>query len=62
MVQKAMNAEVKTGLRSSTMVGDSDAYCLKGHRPSYHTFSKVQTQGITAKKPRTKEPRPKKVK
>ena len=44
MVQKAVNAEAKAGLRSSTMVWDSDAYCPRSHRPSYNTSSKVQTQ------------------
>ena len=45
MVQKTVNAKTKAGLRSSTMVWDSDARCPKGHRPSHNTFSKVQTQG-----------------
>ena len=43
MVQRAVNAEVKAGLRSSTMVRKSDAYCPKGHCPSHNTSSKVQT-------------------
>ena len=43
MVQKAVNAEAKAGLRFSTMVRDSDARCPKGHHPSYNTSSKVQT-------------------
>ena len=45
MMQRAVNAESKADLRSSTTVWDSDACCPKGHRPSYNTFSKVQTQG-----------------
>ena len=45
MVQKAVNAKANVGLRSSTMVWDSVAYCLRGLRPSHNTFSKVQTQG-----------------
>ena len=45
MVQRAVNAEAKAGLRSSTMVRDSDARCPRGHRPSHNTSSKVQTQG-----------------
>ena len=32
MVQKAVNAEVKAGLRFNTMVRDSDIRCPKGHR------------------------------
>ena len=43
MVQKTVNAEVKSGLRSSTMVWDLDIHCLKGHRLSNSTASKVQT-------------------
>ena len=49
MVQKAINAEAKAGLRSSTMVKDSDVYCPKGHRPSHNIFSKVQSQGSNNK-------------
>ena len=59
MVQRAVNAEAKAGLRSSTMVRELDARCPRGHRPSHHTSSKVQTQGSTAKKPHSKEPKPK---
>ena len=43
MVQRTVNVEAKTGLRSSAMVQDSDIYCLKDHRPSNSTASKVQT-------------------
>ena len=63
MVQRAVNAEVKAGLRSSTMVRKSDARCPRGHRPSHNTFSKVQTQGSSHKcSPRSKEPKPKDLK
>ena len=56
MVQRAGNAEAKAGLRSSTMVRDSDVRCLRGYRPSHNTSSKVQTQGSSHKNsPRTKE-------
>ena len=55
MVQRAVNAEAKAGLRSSTMVRESDARCSKGHHLSHNIPSKMQTQGTTAKKPRTKE-------
>ena len=41
------------------MVRDSDARCSRGHCPSHNTFLKVQTQGITAKKPGAKESKPK---
>ena len=62
MVQKAVNAEAKAGLRSSTMVRELDARCPRGHRPSHNTFLKVQTQETTAKEPYTKESRPKEAK
>ena len=62
MVQRAVNAEAKAGLRSSTMVRELDARCPRGHRPSHNTSSKVQSQEITAKKPRTEESRPKEAK
>ena len=63
MVQKAVNAEAKAGLRSSTMVRESDARCPRGHRPSHNTSSKVQTQGSSHKdSPRTKKSRPKEAK
>ena len=54
--------EAKAGLRSITMIRDSNARCPRGYRLSHNTSSKVQTQGITAKKPRAKEPRPKETK
>ena len=62
IVQKAVNAEAKVGLRSSIIVWNSDARCFRGHRPSHNTSSKVQTKGTTAKEPRVKEPRPKEAK
>ena len=49
MVQRAVNVETKAGLRSSTIVRDSDICCPKGHHPSNSTVSKMQTQRITAK-------------
>ena len=58
MVQRAVNAEAKPGLRSSTMVGDSDARCSGGHRPSCNTSFKVQTQG-SKDSSRSEEPEPK---
>ena len=62
IVQRAVNPEVKAGLKSSTMVRDSDARCPRGHCPSHNTSSKVQTQRIAAKEPRAKEPKPKEAK
>ena len=49
MVQKAVNAESKVGLRSSIMVRDSDINCFRDYRLSNSTASKVQTQGTTTK-------------
>ena len=62
IVQRAVNAEAKAGLRSSTMVRNSDARYPKGHRSYHNTSSKVLIQGTTAKKPRAEEPRPKEAK
>ena len=62
IVWRVVNAEAKAGLRSSPMVFDSNAWCFRGHRPSHNNSPKMQTQGTTAKKPRTKKLRPKKVK
>ena len=59
IVQRAVNAEAKAGLRSSTMVRELDARCHRGHRLSHNTFSKVQTQGTTIKGSRSEEPKPK---
>ena len=58
MVQRAVNAEAKAGLRSSTMVRDLDARCPRGHRPSHNTSSKMQTQG-SKDSSRLKETKPK---
>ena len=61
MVQRAINAEAKAGLRSTTMVRDSDICCLRGHCPSNNTTSKVQIQGTAVKdsshpeEPKTKD-------
>ena len=63
MVQKAVNAKTKVGLRSSTMVRDLDAHYPRGHRPSHNTSSKVQSQGSNNKdSSRFKEPKPKDLK
>ena len=60
MVQRAVNAEVKASLRSSTMVRDSDIRCPRDHHPSNSTALKVQTQGTTAKdSSRLEEPKTK---
>ena len=49
IVQRAVNAKAKTGLRSSTMVQDSNICCSKGHCFSNSTASKIQTQRTIAK-------------
>ena len=59
IVQRAVNAEAKAGLRSSTIVWESDARCPRGHCPSHNISSKVQTQGTTAKEPRSEQLKPK---
>ena len=62
-VQRAVNAEAKAGLRSTTMVRDLDIRCSRGYRPSNNTTSKVQIQGTAAKdssrpeEPKTKDPK-----
>ena len=62
MVQRAVNVKTKAGLRSSTIVRDSDTRCPKSHRPSHNTSSKLQTQGSKdpsrSKKPKLKDPKP----
>ena len=59
MVQRAVNVEVKPDLKSSIIVWDADSRCLRSHRPSQNTSTKVQTQGSTAKKSKSEESRPK---
>ena len=59
MVQRAVNAEAKAGLRSSTMVQDSYICYPRGHCSSNSTVSKVQTQETTAKESKPEESRPK---
>ena len=62
MVQRAVNAEAKAGLRSSIMVRDANSHCPRSHRPSYNTSTKVQTQGSTVKESKPEKSRPKKSK
>ena len=63
MVQQAINAKAKVGLRSSIMIRDSDIYCPRGYHPSNAIFSaKMWTQRNTAKEYHSKEPKPKEVK
>ena len=62
MVQRAVNAEAKAGLRSNIMVRDADFRCPRGYCPSQNTFTKVQTQGSTVKKSKPEKSRPKDLK
>ena len=62
MVQKAVKAEGKAGLRSSAMVWHLDIRCPRGHRPSNSNTSKMQIKGTTTKEPRPDKFRPKEAK
>ena len=61
-MQKTVNAKVKAGLKSSTIVQDSDARCFRGHRSSNNTASKMQTQRTTGKTFKPEESRVKEMK
>ena len=43
IVQKAVNTKTKTGLRSSIIIQNLDARCLRSYYPSHNTFLKMQT-------------------
>ena len=63
IVQRAVNAKAKAGLKSSTMVQDLDICYLRGYRSSNSTALKVQTQKTITKdfhpeKPKVKKTRP----
>ena len=55
IVQRAVNAEAKAGLKFSTIVRDLDICCPRGHCLSNNTTAKVQIQRTTVKDPRLKE-------
>ena len=57
MMQKVVNVEIKAGLRSSTMVQNSDICCPRGYRLFNSTSLKMQTQGITIKDSHPEEPK-----
>ena len=57
MVQRAVNAEAKVGLRSSIMIRDADSHCLRDNCLSQNTSTKVQIQGLTIKKFKLEESR-----
>ena len=58
MVQRAVNVKIKAGLKSSAMVRNLDAYCLRGHRLSHITSAKVQIQRFNIKEFKPKESKP----
>ena len=62
IVQRAVNAEAKEGLKSSTIVRNLDAHCPKSYHPFHNTSFKIQTQGSKnssrSKKPKPKDPKP----
>ena len=62
MVQKAVKAEAKMGLRSCTIVRNSNIRDLRDHHLSHNTFLKMQIQRATTKKSRTIKSRPKEAK
>ena len=62
MMKKAINVKVKVGLKSSIIVRNADFCYPRNYRSSQNTFTKVQTQGSTAKKSKPKESRPKDLK
>ena len=62
MVQRTVNTEAKAGLRSSTIVQDSDTRYPRSYRLSHNTFLKVQTKGskdfFHSEKSKLKDPKP----
>ena len=58
MMQRAVNAEAKAGLKSSTMVRNPNVRCLRSHRPSHNTSFKGVDPG-SKNFSRSKEPKPK---
>ena len=62
IVQRAVNTEVKAGLRSSTMVRNSDICCPRNHCLSNSIASKIQKKKIIAKNFPQEEPKVKEVK
>ena len=59
MVQRAVNAEAKAGLRSSIMVWDADSRYPRGYCPSQNTSTKVKTQSSAVKESKSEESKPK---
>ena len=61
-MQKAINTEANTSLRSSIIIWDADSRCFRGYCLSQNTFTKVRTQGLTAKNSKPEESRSKNLK
>lgn len=49
IIQRIVNADTKTSLKSSVMVQNLDAYCSKSYYPPQNTSSKMQTQEFNNK-------------
>ena len=62
MVQIAVNVKAKAGLKSSTIVQNSNIYCFKSHCLFNSTTLKVHTQETTGKDSHSEEPKAKKAK
>ena len=58
LVKKAVSAEAKAGLLSTSLIQDMDQRALRGNRP-VHTTAKAQTQSLSIKDPRVEEPKSK---
>ena len=50
MVQKAINIDIKAGLKSNIMVWNADFRYFKTHYLSYNLSAKMKIQDSTAKK------------
>ena len=61
IVQRAVNAKAKAGIKSSTIVWDSDTRCPRGYCSFHNTSSKVQTES-SKDSFRPKKPKPKDIK
>ena len=59
MIEKAVDAEAKTGLQPASYIREMDHRCQRGNLPVHVTAAKVQTLGSSMIDPRIEEPRPK---
>lgn len=58
MIEKAVDAETKAGLQSTSYIREMDQRSQRGNRPAHVTAAKAQTQGSSMKDPRVEEPKP----